>query len=190
MDYLLVSSFNNEELSESFINGQNFLHSMTTKFNNGNVIYAFEGLQKGDSNPSSKSPKEHKFLRYLFGTYEEIEGLDQLRRHVSDLKKNTENKDWLLVRRNGLDMLRSAEEALDEYKQAKEDVDKPRFDLEFHGTIAYNIASIPLAILVPYLGIPLLVDSTVRTSRMAFRYDPPVGLVGTVREAYQLLKNK
>ena len=159
----------------------------------GKVIYAFGSSAEGNLNPCSESLeslKEHKFLRYLFGTSKEMEGVDRLEKQVADFRKNIENKDWLLVNRNGLDLLRLAQEALDEYQQATEDVDKLRFDLEYHGTIAYILASVPLAILAPLVGVPLFIDSTVRTSRMAFRSDAPVGLVGTIRETYQHLKNQ
>ena len=158
----------------------------------GKVIYAFSASPERNPEPILESPKEHKFLRYLFGTYREIEGLDKFDRHASEMRKNAENKDWLRVKRNGLDMLRFVEESMDECEQAQEEVKNHRFkwDWEVHGTIVYGLASFPILALAPYVGITLLVDSAIRTSRMAFRSDPPVGLVGTVREAYQHLNKK
>lgn len=113
-----------------------------------------------------------------------MEGLDVLERDISDFRENVAQKEWLLVRRNGLDMLRFGKKALDEYEAALDDVSTSRFkfDWEFHGTLGYALVTVPLAAFAPYVGVPLLIDSSVRTCRMAFRSEPPVGLVGTVRE--------
>jgi len=58
-----------------------------------------------------------------------------------------------------------------------------RFSNDTTITTILGVASIPLAVVLPVVGVPLVIDSACRVTHL-FKKKNPIGLVGTVRELY------
>ncbi len=62
------------------------------------------------------------------------------------------------------------------------------FEYEYYLTLAYMAGSLPLVFVLPSLGLPLCIDSLIRSHRLS-RGEPPVGVIGALRERYHRFRS-
>ncbi len=123
-----------------------------------------------------------KFLRYVIGTKEEIRMEDIFPHNSSPFSAMRDITDRFS------DVASSSERLYTKGQIAEIEIIHRRSalrlvtTLERSGSIAYFGGSLCLTMIEPFSGITLLADSILRLGRTQFRNDPPVGIVGTIRE--------
>jgi hypothetical protein len=113
-------------------------------------------------------------MRYLIGTSDEMLGVPEIMANSKEYDKAIKESDFETARRISGELV--------------DTVMGDNFVREFYGTVGYVALSIPLAVALPSVGVPLAADSLTRVLRMTGRGTCPVGIIGSAREIYQYLR--
>ncbi len=125
-----------------------------------------------------------KFLRYIVGTKDEVRSKPLFLHNVRLFSTMRDITDTFADVAPASERLYTKGQIAELEKGHKKIIMRATNVLERSGTFAYLGGSLALTMIEPISGIVLLTDSLVRLGRMQFRNDPPVGIVGTVRERY------
>ncbi len=154
---------------------------MTEYEKKDNVVYVFGTPKEGDVPVSFPEMKIRSRVRnYLIGTAREMTRKDEIQNLRANLDAALSQEDIFSLQ----NAVRNAEEFLETLPKTPE----YPLNLEMYVTLGYVAATLPLIAIEPFTGYSLFTDACLRISRVMFPKDPPVGIVGLVREMYGKLQ--